>query len=194
MELLLQRESAAPSSTQPMVVAIQFKLRDATRPRKYLDVSRHRPPSVRLIGRWYSRSLPQELTGASRCSSYLRLAVVRDFLKLRLRRAWPGGESVATRSGDFAPDCASRLRRRIVPHHAACTMRPGQSPMARIRISRVADELWHGGFPSRWKVVAGTPRVGRKPMTFYSPDHPMPNSEMKSCHRGLTSLDEAKRE
>src|ERR1700726_3561058 len=59
-------------------------------------------------------------------------------------------------------------------------------------LARELTELWHRRFHSRWKVVAGATDVG-EPMTFYSPDHPMPLTPNESWSSGLTSLDEANR-
>jgi 4-amino-4-deoxy-L-arabinose transferase-like glycosyltransferase len=59
-------------------------------------------------------------------------------------------------------------------------------------LARELTELWHRRFHSRWKVVAGATDVG-EPMTFYSPDHPMPLTPNEIWSSGLTSLDEAKR-
>jgi hypothetical protein len=60
------------------------------------------------------------------------------------------------------------------------------------QLARELTELWHRRFHSRWKVVAGATDVG-EPMTFYSPDHPMPLTPNEIWSSGLTSLDEAKR-
>jgi hypothetical protein len=60
------------------------------------------------------------------------------------------------------------------------------------QLARELTELWHRRFHSRWKVVAGATDVGA-PMTFYSPDHPMPLTPNEIWSSGLTSLDEAKR-
>jgi 4-amino-4-deoxy-L-arabinose transferase-like glycosyltransferase len=60
------------------------------------------------------------------------------------------------------------------------------------QLARELTELWHQRFHSPWKVVAGATDVG-EPMTFYSPDHPMPLTPNESWSSGLTSLDEAKR-
>src|SRR3982074_820313 len=60
------------------------------------------------------------------------------------------------------------------------------------QLARELTELWHRRFHSRWKVVAGATDVG-EPMTFYSPDHPMPLTPNQNWSSGLTSLDEAKR-
>jgi 4-amino-4-deoxy-L-arabinose transferase-like glycosyltransferase len=60
------------------------------------------------------------------------------------------------------------------------------------QLARELTELWHRRFHSRWKVVAGVTDVG-EPMTFYSPDHPMPLTPNEIWTSGLTSLDEAKR-
>jgi 4-amino-4-deoxy-L-arabinose transferase-like glycosyltransferase len=59
------------------------------------------------------------------------------------------------------------------------------------QLARELTELWHQRFRSRWKVVAGSTDVG-EPMTFYSPDHPMPLTPNEIWSSGLTSLDEAK--
>jgi hypothetical protein len=60
------------------------------------------------------------------------------------------------------------------------------------QLARELTELWHRRVHSRWKVVAGATDVG-EPMTFYSPDHPMPLTPNEIWSSGLTSLDEAKR-
>jgi 4-amino-4-deoxy-L-arabinose transferase-like glycosyltransferase len=60
------------------------------------------------------------------------------------------------------------------------------------QLARELTELWHLRFDSPWKVVAGATDVG-EPMTFYSPDHPMPLTPDEIWPSGLTSLDEAKR-
>jgi hypothetical protein len=60
------------------------------------------------------------------------------------------------------------------------------------QLARELTKLWHRRFHSRWKVVAGATDVG-EPMTFYSPDHPMPLTPNEVWSSGLTSLDEAKR-
>jgi 4-amino-4-deoxy-L-arabinose transferase-like glycosyltransferase len=60
------------------------------------------------------------------------------------------------------------------------------------QLARELTELWHQRFHSHWKVVAGSTDVG-EPMTFYSPDHPMPLTPNEIWSSGLTSLDEAKR-
>src|SRR3984957_12982549 len=60
------------------------------------------------------------------------------------------------------------------------------------QLARELTELWHRRFHSRWKVVAGATDVG-EPMTFYSPDHPLPLTPNETWSSGLTSLDEAKR-
>jgi hypothetical protein len=60
------------------------------------------------------------------------------------------------------------------------------------QLARELTELWHQRFHSPWKVVAGATDVG-EPMTFYSPDHPLPLTPNESWSSGLTSLDEAKR-
>jgi hypothetical protein len=60
------------------------------------------------------------------------------------------------------------------------------------QLARELTELWHRRFHSRWKVVAGATDVG-EPMTFYSPDHPMPLTPNEIWTSGLTSLEEAKR-
>jgi len=60
------------------------------------------------------------------------------------------------------------------------------------QLARELTELWHRRFHSRWKVVAGATDVG-EPMTFYSPDHPMPLTPNEVWSSGLASLDEAKR-
>jgi len=60
------------------------------------------------------------------------------------------------------------------------------------QLARELTELWHRRFHSRWKVVAGATDVG-EPMTFYSPDHPMPLTPNETWSSGLTSLAEAKR-
>ena len=62
-------------------------------------------------------------------------------------------------------------------------------------LSQFAEQLttiWHQRFPTRWAVVAGTTEVG-EPMTFYSPDHPVPLTPGEVWSSGLTSLTEAKR-
>jgi 4-amino-4-deoxy-L-arabinose transferase-like glycosyltransferase len=60
------------------------------------------------------------------------------------------------------------------------------------QLARELTELWHQRFHSPWKVVAGATDVG-EPMTFYSPDHPMPLTPNEVWSSGLTSLEEAKR-
>src|ERR1700726_2748176 len=60
------------------------------------------------------------------------------------------------------------------------------------QLARELTELWHQRFHSPWKVVAGATDVG-EPMTFYSPDHPLPLTPNETWSSGLTSLDEAKR-
>src|SRR6202011_4669637 len=60
------------------------------------------------------------------------------------------------------------------------------------QLARELTELWHRRFHSRWKGVPGATEVG-EPMTFYSPDHPMPLTPNEIWSSGLTSLDEAKR-
>lgn len=65
---------------------------------------------------------------------------------------------------------------------------PSQSQLA-----RELTEVWHQRFHSRWTVVAGYTDVG-EPMTFYSPDHPLPLTPNEPWPSGLTSLAEAKSE
>ncbi|MDB5501445.1 MAG: hypothetical protein JWR89_1347 [Tardiphaga sp.] len=61
------------------------------------------------------------------------------------------------------------------------------------QLARALTDLWHQRFHSPWKVVAGYTDVG-EPMTFYSPDHPMPLTPNEPWPSGLTSLDGAQRE
>lgn len=61
------------------------------------------------------------------------------------------------------------------------------------QLARELTEVWHKRFHSRWTVVAGFTDVG-EPMTFYSPDHPMPLTPYETWSSGLTSLAEAKRD
>jgi 4-amino-4-deoxy-L-arabinose transferase-like glycosyltransferase len=63
---------------------------------------------------------------------------------------------------------------------------------ARSELARELTQLWRTRFHSRWAVVAGTTEMG-EPMTFYSPDHPMPFTPGEIWSSGLTSLEEAKR-
>ncbi|MDB5619550.1 glycosyltransferase family 39 protein [Tardiphaga sp.] len=61
------------------------------------------------------------------------------------------------------------------------------------QLARQLTDIWHERFHSQWKVVAGYTDVG-EPMTFYSPDHPMPLTPNEPWPSGLTSLEEARRE
>jgi hypothetical protein len=61
------------------------------------------------------------------------------------------------------------------------------------QLARELTEVWHKRFHTRWAVVAGYTDVG-EPMTFYSPDHPMPLTPNELWSSGLTSLAEAKRD
>jgi 4-amino-4-deoxy-L-arabinose transferase-like glycosyltransferase len=63
---------------------------------------------------------------------------------------------------------------------------------SRSQLARELTQVWRQQFGSRWAVVAGTTEVG-EPMTFYSPDHPMPYTPGEVWSSGLTSLEEAKR-
>jgi 4-amino-4-deoxy-L-arabinose transferase-like glycosyltransferase len=63
---------------------------------------------------------------------------------------------------------------------------------ARSELARELTQAWQTRFHTRWAVVAGTTNVG-EPMTFYSPDHPMPLTPGEIWSSGLTSLEEAKR-
>jgi 4-amino-4-deoxy-L-arabinose transferase-like glycosyltransferase len=63
---------------------------------------------------------------------------------------------------------------------------------SRSQLARELTQAWHQQFGSRWAVVAGTTEIG-EPMTFYSPDHPMPYTPGEVWSSGLTSLAEAKR-
>jgi 4-amino-4-deoxy-L-arabinose transferase-like glycosyltransferase len=61
------------------------------------------------------------------------------------------------------------------------------------QLARELTEVWHRRFHTRWSVVAGYTDVG-EPMTFYSPDHPLPLTPNEPWPSGLTSLAEAKRD
>jgi 4-amino-4-deoxy-L-arabinose transferase-like glycosyltransferase len=63
---------------------------------------------------------------------------------------------------------------------------------ARSELARELTQTWHERFGSRWPIVAGTTEIG-EPMTFYSPDHPLPYTPGETWSSGLTSLEEAKR-
>jgi 4-amino-4-deoxy-L-arabinose transferase-like glycosyltransferase len=63
---------------------------------------------------------------------------------------------------------------------------------ARSELARELTQVWRTRFHTRWAVVAGTTEMG-EPMTFYSPDHPMPFTPGEIWSSGLTSLEEAKR-
>jgi len=63
---------------------------------------------------------------------------------------------------------------------------------ARSELARELTQVWHERFGSRWPIVAGTTEIG-EPMTFYSPDHPMPYTPGETWSSGLTSLEEARR-
>jgi 4-amino-4-deoxy-L-arabinose transferase-like glycosyltransferase len=63
---------------------------------------------------------------------------------------------------------------------------------ARSQLARELTETWHARFGSRWPVVVGYTDVA-EPMTFYSPDHPVPFTPGELWSSGLTSLEEAKR-
>jgi 4-amino-4-deoxy-L-arabinose transferase-like glycosyltransferase len=63
---------------------------------------------------------------------------------------------------------------------------------ARSELARELTQAWHERFGSRWPIVAGTTEIG-EPMTFYSPDHPLPYTPGETWSSGLTSLEEARR-
>jgi 4-amino-4-deoxy-L-arabinose transferase-like glycosyltransferase len=63
---------------------------------------------------------------------------------------------------------------------------------ARSELARELTQTWHEHFGSRWPIVAGTTEIG-EPMTFYSPDHPLPYTPGETWSSGLTSLEEARR-
>ena len=63
---------------------------------------------------------------------------------------------------------------------------------ARSELARELTQTWHERFGSRWPIVAGTTEIG-EPMTFYSPDHPLPYTPGETWSSGLTSLEEARR-
>lgn len=84
----------------------------------------------------------------------------------------------------------------ISPIIAAQTVRrdgPAGLPYsARSEFALQLTEAWRARFNTRWAVVAGTTDIG-EPMTFYSPDHPMPLTPREVWSSGLTSLEEALR-
>jgi Dolichyl-phosphate-mannose-protein mannosyltransferase len=63
---------------------------------------------------------------------------------------------------------------------------------ARSELARELTQTWHEHFGSRWPIVAGTTEIG-EPMTFYSPDHPLPYTPGETWSSGLTSIEEARR-
>ncbi len=63
---------------------------------------------------------------------------------------------------------------------------------ARSQLARELTDAWHARFPTHWAVVAGTTEIA-EPMTFYSPDQPMPFTPRELWSSGLTSLAEAER-
>jgi 4-amino-4-deoxy-L-arabinose transferase-like glycosyltransferase len=78
------------------------------------------------------------------------------------------------------------------PQIALATL-PPDARGSHSQLARELTEVWHQRFHSRWAVVAGYTDVG-EPMTFYSPDHPLPLTPNEPWPSGLTSLSEAKRE
>jgi 4-amino-4-deoxy-L-arabinose transferase-like glycosyltransferase len=78
------------------------------------------------------------------------------------------------------------------PQIALATL-PRDGHSSQSQLARELTEVWHQRFHSRWTVVAGYTDVG-EPMTFYSPDHPLPLTPNEPWPSGLTSLAEARRD
>ncbi|HKU07369.1 MAG TPA: glycosyltransferase family 39 protein [Bradyrhizobium sp.] len=63
---------------------------------------------------------------------------------------------------------------------------------ARSELARELTQVWRTRFGTHWAVVAGTTEIG-EPLSFYSPDHPVPFTPGEVWTSGLTSLEEAKK-
>lgn len=63
---------------------------------------------------------------------------------------------------------------------------------ARAELARELTQAWHTRFASRWSIVAGA-MENIEPLSFYSPDHPVPFTPGEIWSAGLTSEQEAKR-
>jgi 4-amino-4-deoxy-L-arabinose transferase-like glycosyltransferase len=60
------------------------------------------------------------------------------------------------------------------------------------QLARELTEVWHQHFHTRWGSVIGFVDVA-EPMTFYSPDHPLPLTPYEQWPSGVTSMAEARR-